>query len=245
MGRSIHQYRPRGDASGPIYAPQRDIANIYTPMLREVMMGLDEENWPPLFKELFASYNITQDDLSAAVRVLMEAHTHFIRDRNVKTPHDAFLAAGVDQLHPIVHMAIFQRLGEVMMGGFFIALRDVTQQGSQSAVHTDFVDMLAAGRYLAEKLSDHRWGTDYDLAVETARSDAEETQRALDQAQAEIESLRCARYQAESERDSLQRRVDETEPAYSRVREVGERNWWSRAWAVLTIAAKLYFQKRI
>jgi hypothetical protein len=244
MQRSLHQYRPKGDPNGMIYAPQRDIANLYTPMLREVFQGLDENNWPPVLRAMFEAHGIDNDKLSAAVKVIVDAHRLFIRDRSISSPADAFAKAGIDTIDPIVKMAVFERLGEVMMGGFFVALRDVTEQGALSAVHTDFVDMLAAGRTLAEKLSDHRINCDYDFALEKAQEEAAETQRALTQSQVALEECRCDLYQVTQERDAYRKRLEDAKPVLDHTTQITDAGWWTRVYRVLVFAAKLYFTKK-
>ena len=107
--RSIHQYRPKNDQGSMPYSPQRDLANIYTPMLKEVFLGMDEKHWSPHFKDLFEKYGVTQDDLGEAVNVFVEAHLLFTRDRKVANPADAFKKAGVDRLKPAVKISLFFR----------------------------------------------------------------------------------------------------------------------------------------
>lgn len=151
MSRRILQFRPRHNPDGPAYSPQRDIAHIYAPMLQEVFQGLDEENWSPYFRSWFEREGLTQDDLCGAVAIFLEAHRLFIRDREVGSPADAFAKAG--EIPTPVWLALFARLGEVFMGGFFVGLRDVTYSGQSSNAEADFSEMLAAGRELTYRLA--------------------------------------------------------------------------------------------
>lgn len=169
--RQVHQIRPEGDPSAPPYAPQRDVANIFLPMLREVFTSLDEKNWNPFFQRMFEQHGITEDQLGELVTKFMEAHRLFIRDRTVNSPADAFEQAGLTAAADPVKYALFCRLGEVVTGGFFIALRDVTMQGHESAVASDMATMIAAGIELAHRLdgviASHPVGV-YETAIATA-----------------------------------------------------------------------------
>lgn len=180
--RSIQQYRPKGDVGAMPYSPQRDLANIYTPMLREVFAGLDEPNWSPPLREILNDYKITEAQLSETVTVFVEAHRLFIRDRTIDSPITAFERAGVMQLPAIVRLALFSRIGEVLTGGFFIALRDVTAQGALTPGHDDMTAMIGAGRAVASRLSGHRPKVLQD-ELERTKADVQETQRALEQSQ--------------------------------------------------------------
>ena len=241
MTRSIHQYRPKGDPSAAPYSPQRDLANIYTPFLREVFQGLDEKNWSPFLREWFERDGVTEEDLGKAVTVFVNAHLAFTRDREVDSPWDAFERAGVNDLKPSVRAAIFERIGECIMGGWFIAVRDVTMQAHETPGHTDFVQMLAAGRELAHRLSGHTY-QDRDTELEEAQADAEETKRVLGQAHAAVEEAQRERFQAESVRDAAKKIEAELTAPLERA---AGRNWFTRIFSVLTIAWKVYWRMKL
>jgi|GEM_PF-3969318 len=244
MTRSIHQYRPKGDPTAAPYAPQRDLANIYTPFLREVFQGLDEKNWSEFLREWFDRDGVTEEDLGAGVTVFVEAHLLFTRDRTVDSPWTAFDRAGVNDLKPSVRAAIFERIGECIMGGWFIAVRDVTMQAHESPGHTDFVQMMAAGRELAHRLSGHTY-VDHDTELEEARADAEETKRVLGQAHTAVEEANRERFQAESVRDAEIKRNVETVADIAPITAVLGRNWFVRFFSVAKIAWKLYWRMKL
>lgn len=235
--RSIMNFRPKGDPDAAPYAPQRDLANIYTPMLKEVFAGLDQVNWADYFAGWLEATHVTEEDLGKGVACFVEAHRLFIRDRAVKTPHDAFEKAGFWELPNPVRILIFERIGEVVMGGFFIALRDVTYSGRPSSVHTDFTEMLAAGRTLAGMLSQHQ-PRDLDEIVERTNKlavELEEFKRCYDQMKVENEELRQARFQAESMRDAFRHRLEMAEPAHTWLCGLS-RSFWPRLWSCLQLA---------
>lgn len=186
MTRQVSQIRPKGDPSAAPYAPQRDLANIFLPMMRETFASLDAENWNDFFRELFVARGITEDGLGTIVPKFAEAYRLFIRDREVDSPAEAFARAGVTEEDDVIKYALFCRLGEVVTGGFFVALRDVTMQGHESPCATDMASMLAAGRELAVRL-DGRIAS-YEVGeYETAIAGLEEKLRVIQQLQTLLE----------------------------------------------------------
>lgn len=175
MTRSIYQYRPPKEPGALPYSPQRDLAHIYMPMLKEAFCSLDEEHWSDEWKALCDREGVTQDDFSIAVEVFAEAHRLFIRERTVTCPGEAFLQAGLERMHPTARLLLFARLGEVIMGGWFIAIRDVTLQGQVTPAQYDFLEMITAGRELAAKLANR----DLPMPVPTVSNDVRHTEAAV------------------------------------------------------------------
>lgn len=223
MNRSVNQYRPKGDPNAAVYAPQRDLANLYFPMMTEVFKGLDKHNWNPFFQSLFDHAGITEDQLCNAVVVMIDAHRLFIRDRSVTCVEDAFTKAGVERLPDAVRYALFCRIGEVLCGGFFVALRDVTMQGQDSYCQADMNAMIAAGRALSERLSGKlaSYATD---AIELSRAEIDELRRLVQQ-------LQDMNDQLTHEINGLSQAV-----AVCRVRSSG----FTRIWQCVKIAWQLY-----
>lgn len=188
MMRSMTQIRPKGDPTALPYAPQRDLANIYLPMLREVFNGLESENLPPFYKELFMQFNVTDVDIGQAVTVMTDAHTYFIRDQTVSSPADAFAKAGVGAIHPAIQHALFSRIGEVLTGGFFVALRDITLQGQQSPAYSTMAEMVAAGRQLSDRLSGRLADHPID-EVEQLRAMLNQNEQLISQLQRLLDSM--------------------------------------------------------
>lgn len=204
---ALNQIRPKGEPDAPPYAPQRDLANIYLPMLREVFTSLDQANWPPYFQQMFAQDGVTEEQLGQTVTVMVEAHRLFIRDRTVNSPIEAFVAAGINDLPPAARHALFSRIGEVVAGGFFMALRDVTMQGQLSPVHSSMADMIAAGRELSARLSgDLRV---YEVTeIERMRASEEETARAMTQSLQQVAAMQHKLTAAAEDKIALQDRLN-------------------------------------
>lgn len=150
--RRVTNIRPRG-GDGPVYSPQRDLAYIYAPAMREAITALDEVNWSEPIRELVSKLGITEDDIGEAVRRLTEAHAHFVNDPEVQTPNDALNKTGWYDLPAACRYLIYGRLGEVMLGGFFVALRDTSRLADESAQSREIAEFIAAGREVMERSS--------------------------------------------------------------------------------------------
>lgn len=255
--RSINQIRPKGESGAMPYSPQRDLANIYTPMLREVFQGLDQQHWAPHLRELFERYGVVEDDLGEAVTVFVAAHQSFIRDRKIDNPHTAFKAAGIDRLKPAVRIALFSRLGEVVMGGFFVAIRDITLQGQHTPGHDDFTAMIAAGREMARELSGHHYH-EMDITTEQALADSEELGRILKQTQELVEhktrelastqtALEAAKYKAHSDESQIEcqkKLIEVCQPILRRIHFLKQAAWYSRLWQCVGLTWDIVIRRK-
>jgi hypothetical protein len=152
-GRNVMQLRPRGDTGAMPYSPQRDLATLYVPAMREALMGLDQVNWRPFFQEWMAGCNITQDDLAEGIKRFVEAHRLFTGVPSITEPVQAFERSGFNALSPAIQAAIYFRIGEVIAAGFFIAIRDVTIQGQLPPNEDEIARTVAAARKMAERLT--------------------------------------------------------------------------------------------
>jgi len=201
MSRHVGQIRPKNNPDGFPYSPQRDLANIYLPMMREVMLGLDKEHWSDARKTAFERDGVTEEMLGKAAMLFAHAHSLFIREPGITSPEDAFIQAGFMELPEVVRTAMFSRLGEVVTGGFFVGLRDITIQGLNSPVQTEMADMLAAARGFAHRMSGHKVTDLMAAAMEKDFLSAERQQIAatLKQSQALVETqiLKIAGLEAE------------------------------------------------
>lgn len=184
--RNVQQFRPAGSPGAMMYSPQRDLANIYLPMMTEVYTGLSSEHLSELFRG-WLDGKTTEEELAKAAVVLAEAHRLFIREPDVQSPADALDQAKAAHGEPCPQaMAIlFARIGEVLMGGFFVAMRDVTLQGQPSTVHDAFVEMIAAGREFSQRLSGQLVDNDVTQAGKLA-AEVEERSRILGQLQKQL-----------------------------------------------------------
>ena len=141
------QVRPRG--GGDAYSPQRDLAYCYPPAMKEALRALDKERWTDEVRALFRTLHVTENEVSRAVKALTDAHTAFIMDPQVKCAVDALRNAGWYNQRAEVRYLIYGRLGEVMLGGFFLAIRDVRMLGEEPPHSREIADFIVEGLRVA------------------------------------------------------------------------------------------------
>lgn len=145
--------RPKNDPHAISYSPQRDLAYMYPHAMREAIAGLDQVHWQDYFRGWLVAEGLTEADLGSAVVKLCDAHQLFIGDPTIEQPADALERAGFFAVPHPARIMVFERLGEVMMGGFFVALREVTPLGNVPNNAVDLAMMVAAGRIINERLT--------------------------------------------------------------------------------------------
>lgn len=192
--RSVLNIRPDNAPGAMPYSPQRDLVNIFSPMLREVFEGLDAVKWEAYFKGWLEAEGVTEDQFSEGIKCFVEAMRLFIRDREVDHPYKAFEKAGFYQLPNPIRVLLFERIGEVITGGFFVAIRDVTTQGMPSPAQADMCAMIAAGRAMAATLSTHRprqrsQVEHLEFEIERLNAEVQETARANEQMNREYDRV--------------------------------------------------------
>lgn len=144
------QLRPK-DSNGPMYSPQRDLAYIYAPAVTEALQALDEANWTPEMRDLLAQMGVTEEMIGLAAKDLSQAHQLLINVDGIDSAHDALTQAGWYNHPASVRSVIYARMGEVIMGGFLIAIRDISRYGEESAQTRQIADLVAAGRMVLER----------------------------------------------------------------------------------------------
>lgn len=144
------QLRPK-DSNGPMYAPHRDLAYIYAPAMTEALRALDEANWTPEMSALLASLGVTELMIGQATESLMKAHQVLVNVDGVMSSHDALQLAGWYEHPASVRNVIYARLGEVILGGFFVSLRDTSKYAEESSQSRQIADLVASGRLLLER----------------------------------------------------------------------------------------------
>lgn len=150
--RHLTQIRP-GNGDGPIYSPQRDLAYIFAPAMKEALTALDLVNWTPEIKGIIDRLGITEDDIGEAVQKLTEAQYFITNHPDVREPNDILEKVGWYETKPAARYLIYGRVGEVLFGGFFIALRDTSIYADENQQAKEIADIIAAGRLVQERSS--------------------------------------------------------------------------------------------
>jgi len=216
------QFRPFG-SDGPLYSPQRDLAYIYAPAMKEALTALDRVQWTEEIRELIGQLGITEADIALGVERLVEAHKYFVNDSDVDVPVKALIYSGWYATPTAARYLIYGRLGEVILGGFFLALRDVTQQGKASPQAADIADFIAAGVGVARRLRDVPVEDEESVVHERDRLKAElvMAKRALSASRdqvlaAEVQQLQQELAEARKANESLKSLAEAVHDGYER-----------------------------
>ena len=152
MGDGRIQIRPKGSPDSPVYAPQRDLAYIYPAAIREAFWGLDAAQWQDYFSGWLEQSGVDEDALGRGVQLFGDALKLFTNNAEISEPADAFQRVGFLDLPPPVRIMIYERIGEVMTGGFFVAIRDTAMLGQLPPQHREMCEFIAAGRLIGERI---------------------------------------------------------------------------------------------
>lgn len=109
------------------YNPSRDIAYAWPNLMKAALVGFDKEVHEPITERLIQEFNISDRELGE----LVDRYAHYFKacldqgEKNYKGPEDALAACGFFDL-PVTHQAVILcRLGQVITGAFYYAIRDV------------------------------------------------------------------------------------------------------------------------
>lgn len=252
MPRHIAQVRPKHEQGAFPYAPQRDLANIYLPLFRETVTGMDEQFWDDHWRYEFEQAGITENDLGETVRLFSESLAQFIRNPEVDSPHKAFELTGFLDTPRQAREFLFSRLGAVVTGGFFVGIRDVTLGGVPSPVQGQMVDAVAESRAVARDMA-----TDVDMIaagrkvahVVSGHPDTPQTEKAtdVDYLQVELEETKRTLQQSHTRTQQQMEKIAELEGRLNFLRPVRDiaaelpgLRYWKRVSTVVRLAWQAY-----
>lgn len=129
-------YKHRGD-NGPLYHPERDYAYITPTLMRQAIENLeaplqaDAKKW----KE---DNGITEAEIITAAQALADAQRDFVNGADpVKTLEQALNRQDWMALRYEVRQYVLATIGEVILGAWFKAVREVTQVGEHSPAENE------------------------------------------------------------------------------------------------------------
>ncbi len=108
------------------YNPSRDIAYAWPNLMQAALAGYDKEVDEPITKELIEKFGV--DD--AALGELAGRYANYFKeclaqgDKGYKLPEEALAACGFFDLPPGHQAVLLARLGQVITGAFFYAIKD-------------------------------------------------------------------------------------------------------------------------
>jgi hypothetical protein len=202
----LTQIRPK-NGTGPQYSPQRDLAWIYAPAMREAVRALDQVNWSDDIQRICKQCNVTEEDITLAVGKLTEAHRYMVNHPDVEQPVDALDKVGWYNVHPVARYLIYGRLGEVMLGGFFLALRDTSEFAKEAAQAKEIADFIAAGQMVMQRGS----------GMTATPTEAAQMQEQLIQIVVELRGCRDALNTAKNWNEGLERQIRDEKKLFNQV----------------------------
>lgn len=227
--------RPKG-SNMPQYAPQRDLAYLFAPAMTEALLAFQETHWTPEYEQLCQQLGINRRDLVEGVATLARCHETWVNTPGIETANDALKAGGWYDLPVGVRYLIYGRFGEVMLGGCFIATRDITQQNDPPDIRIGIENIIAAGRLIREN------------AMLIVFSDDE-----ISQMRMSLNSMTARLQLTEQAHDALRKQSQETAmrfahqeaslKAYKRDHEaLLKKPFWSRLWWACTHKIPTYLK---
>lgn len=134
------------DSSGPLYNPERDYAYI-TPTLMQQAIGNMEIDNAPEMKDWREKENITQAEIITVVNALADAQRDFVNSADpVSSLEQALYRHGFYDLRLPVRLWLFANIGEVIVGAWFKAVREVTIVGQESPAQNEMCRFSSAVR---------------------------------------------------------------------------------------------------
>lgn len=126
---SLMQIRQGGQTGNDgWYAPNRDLANCGPALLASAITALDPEFHEPWFKEFLTKFDVKDEDMAAAATCMATAMMAIVEAEH---PPAALEAAGFTELPVEAQAAMYIRLGQILLGGVFSSVKDVSKQGDE------------------------------------------------------------------------------------------------------------------
>jgi hypothetical protein len=143
-------YRQK-EASGPLYHPERDFAYITPTLLRQAIENLEA----PLNEEIkrWVELNdVTQAELIAAAEALADAQRDFVSGADpVTSLEHALNRRDWQALRYPVRQYVLATIGEVIIGAWFKAVREVTEVGEESPAQNEMCRFSSTVREFAAR----------------------------------------------------------------------------------------------
>lgn len=129
-------YKHRGD-NGPLYHPERDFAYITPTLMRQAIENLEA----PLTADAKAwkeENKITEAEIVAVAQALADAQRDFVNGADpVKSLEQALNRQDWMALRYPVRQYVLATIGEVILGAWFKAVREVSQVGEHSPAENE------------------------------------------------------------------------------------------------------------
>lgn len=117
----------RGHVDTRRYNPSRDIAYAWPNLMKGALTAFDKEVDEPVTACLIRTFNIDDHSIGELVARYAKYFQACLEqgDKDFKTPEQALASTGFFDLPPSHQAVILSRLGQIITGAFFYAIREV------------------------------------------------------------------------------------------------------------------------
>ena len=154
-------YRKKGD-NGPLYNPERDYAYITPTLMVTAIENMDRESISREEVTWRQANNITSEDVVKVTEAVADAQRDFV---NAADPVQSLVQAldrhGFYHLRFPVRQLFFAAIGEVFLGAWFKAVREVSCVGEESPASTDMARFAATVREFVRREGGLSYNADY------------------------------------------------------------------------------------
>jgi hypothetical protein len=121
-----------------MYNPERDFALVGVDLIRAAMSALEAQFHEPWFKQFMNTYSLTEADFAQAARPFAQAVSRVVDAPN---PTEALQDSGFSDLPAPVQMAIYCKLGQVLLAAVWSGVKDVSKPESDPPLSVlEFID---------------------------------------------------------------------------------------------------------
>lgn len=138
---------PPGKATR-LYNPNRDLAYLYTGLVRTVADSLEDNTWA-ISLELLKSYDVTMDELGEACKAYIDYISMAASGEGSPDCVDALEKAGWFKLRPVVQHAFCAVIGRIITGMMYAGVRDINYEGFEGLATPESL------RIIGERVSRH------------------------------------------------------------------------------------------
>jgi hypothetical protein len=133
------------DSHGPLYHPERDYAYITPTLLKTAIENLDAPT--PELQQWKENNEISEAEIIAVVNVLADAQRDFVNGADpVDSLEKALARRDWFSTRLTVRLYLLATVGEVILGAWFKAVREVTEVGEDSPSQNEMCRFAAAVR---------------------------------------------------------------------------------------------------
>lgn len=137
------------DAPGPHYHPERDFAYITPTFMRQAIENMSAPPNPE-YEDWKKASGVTEAEIVLAAEALADAQNDFVNAADpVSSLHQALHRRKFFDLPLPVRLYMLAMIGEVMVGAWFKAVREVTQVGEESPAQNEMCRFSSTVREFA------------------------------------------------------------------------------------------------